>query len=373
MATLCPAFVLFLVGCRSLPDTAACRVTRAPAPGPLAQERASAEGDPLRVAEILLDEGFLTSDGGFYTLAEQALQCAEDKGQDPDAIARSRAELLERSHRFAESATLYASLAARTDDALDYAELGESLMNQGRLDEAAVAMQQAADRSSSPLIEGRAALLRWAWGDLDGAIELAEQANRGEDPVVRAWALALAGWYHALRGDPSPQLDQALTLSPTYATARYFRGRVRLHAGDRAGAEEDLRLAGRTLESLWALSELDPTVDPLPACDTSPRGCGVYLAERDPTRARALIESELVQRGDAPTRIARAYVASLQGEDTRAEVTEALRSGTREPVALLQAGLVLDDPLLLRRALDAGPGLLPSERARALAALGERP
>lgn len=360
---------LSLLGCRPVADSPACRVMAAPAPGPLSAARAQAHRRPLRVVELFMEEGFQTGDAGFYLLAEQALQCAEDSGHSGLAVDRLRAELFEKFHRFADSAALYARIAAQTDDALDYADLGESLMNQGRLDEAAQAMQQAADRQSAPLIEGRIAILRWMWGDLDGAIEMAERAARDEDPVVRAWALTLAGWYHALRGDPSPQLDAAVALAPDYASARLHRGLVRLHAGDRAGAEEDLRRAGDTMDALWARAELDPSIDPTRACDSSARSCASYLADRDPRRALALLDAELALRQDAPTRVARAYAASRLGQDPRAELIAALQTGTLEPRSLLQAGLALGDDALLERALFLGPGLLPSERARAEATL----
>lgn len=361
---------LSLSACRPVAHTPACAVMLAPTPGPLAAERARAQRRPLRVVELLMQEGFQTSDAGFYLLAEQALQCAEDSGADALSVRRYRAELLEKFHRFAESAEIYAAIAAETDDAMDYADLGESLMNQGRLDEAAAAMQKAADRLSSPQIEGRIALLRWAWGDLDGAIEIAESATRDRDPVVKSWALALAGWFHALRGDPSPQLDQAVALAPDYATARFYRGLVRLHADDRAGAQQDLLLAGNTFDVLWARSELDPSVDPLTACESSARSCAVWLVNRDPERALALLDAELKLRQDAPTRVARAFVAQqARGEDPRAEVLAALDTGTLEPRALLQAGTMLLDRALLQRALDMGPGLLPSERLQAMSAL----
>jgi len=91
------------------------------------------------------------------------------------------------------------------------------------------------------------------------------------------------------------------------------------------------------------------------------------------------------RRQDAVTRMALAYARFMAGGSApgvlSTEVRAVLATGIVEPRVLLQAGLILGDgaPVsedarkLLERALDSGPGLLPSEQKRARDALATRP
>ena len=368
-ATAAPAAAM---GLPALPPTTACTALKAQVPGPLAAEREKAAGAPLAIARLHVREARLTGDPGFYTLADMALRCALDANPDDLEAQRLEAHVQLQFHRFAAVEATAAALTARPGASwMDFMLLGDALMEQGELDRAADAYQRAMDQRPGLELYDRVAWLRWLWGDVPGALELQQLAvSSGSDldPEPLAWALTRLGWLHALTGQPAPELDTALGLLPDYRPARFARGRLRLFQGDRAGAAEDLRAAGPTVEAAWALEETglagpqDPTVESLKTQD--PRGYASYILESDPKQAVSLLEEELAQRHDAVTRIALAAARAHLGQDTRAELQAALATGINEPRALLQAGLILNDLSLMQRAAAMGPGLLPSERAR---------
>jgi tetratricopeptide (TPR) repeat protein len=338
------------------------------APGPLQSERQAVGDDALALARLHVKEARLTSDPGFYTLAESALRCRLERAPDDREARRLLAHVLLQFHQFADVERDARMLAEHDATWLDWALLGDARMEQGKLDGAAEAYQRAVDLKPGLEMYDRIAWLRWLEGDLEGSIELQEQAvsaGSAQDPEPYAWVLTRLGWLHALRGAPSPELDQALALLPDYAPARLARGRVRLHAGDAEGARVDLVAAGRTDEAVWALSEIDPDASVEDVRTQDPRGYAMWLAPKAPEMALRLLEDEWTIRQDATTRLARAYAAWLAHDakiDAVAEAKGALATGVIEPRVLRMGGLVLGDPSLHDRAEAMGPGLLPSER-----------
>lgn len=372
----------------------ACDIMSTPAPGPLAIERDKVRDDPLGQARLRIREARLTGDPGFYTLAESALDCALLRSPEDAEAKRLRVHLLIQFHRFAEAeVAAKALLGGPTPSAtfLDYALYGDALMEQGELDAAGVAYQSGVDIRPGLEMYDRIGWLRWLWGDVPGALEmqaLAVSAGSSRDPEPFAWVLTRMGWLHVINGQPAPEIEQALSLLPDYPPARFARGRIRLQAGDSVGAAQDLRVAGRTVEAVRALAEAAATdlerdpVDVNTVGRQDPRGYAIWLADSDspPDRARAvgLLETELKSRHDAVTRMALAWARHRSrpgGADVApeiaAEVAEILATGIVEPRVLLQAGLIQMNTSLLQRALDSGPGLLPSEQKRAQEALSE--
>ena len=110
-----------------------------------------------------------------------------------------------------------------------------SLMEQGRLAEAAEAYQKMIDLKPFYQSYTRAAHLRWLKGDLDGAIEMMQRRGQGREPArsasrspgpTRGWrctSCSAAGW-------PTPQrmADASLQYVPDYAAALLARGRIQL-------------------------------------------------------------------------------------------------------------------------------------------------
>jgi tetratricopeptide (TPR) repeat protein len=318
----------------------------------------------LGVAHAHIEQARVGGDPGYYTLADVALDCALSRDPDNVEAARLKAHLGIQFHRFAEVEAVARTLAARHDGWLDHALLGDALMEQGQLDGAAEAYQASVSRHPGLPTYDRIGWLRWLWGDVDGALEmqrLAVSSGSPTDPEPYAWALVRLGWLHALRGEPADEIDVALALLPDYPPARLARGRIRLHRGDDRAAQ-DLRAVGRTVEALRALAEVDPTANVETARTQDPRGYAIWLSDRDPGQALALLDEELDVRKDPVTRMARAYAAFRLGHDVRDEALAVIATGIPEPRVLLQGGLILGDPALLGRAAASGPGLLPSER-----------
>lgn len=358
------------------PQPEPCRIAEAPAEGPLRAERAKAP-DALARARLFIREARTTGDAGFYTLAEVSLDCADARASNTADTRALRAHLGIQFHRFA---AVEASLTPMPADAgwLEYAMFGDALMEQGKLDGAAAAYQTAVDKRPGIEMYDRIGWLRWLEGDVEGAVEmagLAVSAGSTSDPEPFAWALTRLGWLHALRGEPAPELEQALTLIADYPPARFARGRVRLTTGH-VGAAADLY--ADTVESTWARSEVDPTANVERVKAQDGRGYAMWLTERDPAAARAILEDEWKIRQDATTRMARAYAAwkvggplggggaggepGLAPLDPAAEARTALATGIVEPRVLRMGALILGDVAIARRALAMGPGLLPSER-----------
>ena len=348
-----------------------CAVTAAPPEGPLAAEIAAAE-DPLAIARLQIRQARLSADPGYYVLAGQAADCALERRPEDVEARRIKVHVLIQFHRFAEAEAAARELVARERSGwFDQLLLGDALMEQGKLREAGAAYQAAMDRRPSLQLYDRAAWMRWLVGDLEGAIDLQRRAVRAgspADPEPLAWVLTRLGWLRALKGEPAPELDAALELLPDYAPAHLRRGQLRLYRGELEGAREDLRAVGATVAAYRALAELDPEIDVAAVGDQDYRGFGEWLADREPERAVALLEREYAARQDAVTTIALAYARSRAGEggpELEAAVREALATGIIEPRTLLHAGWILGDRTLVERALSMGPGLLPSERARA--------
>ncbi|MDP2317007.1 MAG: hypothetical protein Q8P41_29205 [Pseudomonadota bacterium] len=348
------------------PDT--CVMYRAPAPGPLAAERSAAGDAAVAVANLYVREARVSGDPGFYTLAESALECALARAPGDKEALRLRAHVWLQFHRFADVEAETTRLSAAPDATwLDHALLGDAQLEQGKLDAAGEAYQRAVNLRPNLESYDRIGWLRWLWGDLDGAVEmqaLAVSAASPLDPEPYAWVLTRLGWLHALQGVPAPELDAALKLLPNYRPARFARGRLRLHTGDPAAAE-DLRAAGATVEAVWALSELDATASVEAVKAQDPRGYAMWLTPKDPAAALALLQKEWTERQDATTRMARAWAAfcaKAPSVDAPAEARAALATGIVEPRVLWMGAEILGDDTLRQRALAMGPGLLPSER-----------
>jgi tetratricopeptide (TPR) repeat protein len=341
-----------------------------PAPGPRAAEVARAGADGLAIARLRIEEARLTGDPGFYSLAEQAASCALAHEGGLGA-QRLLTHIHIQFHQFARAETEAAALVAASGTWQDHMLLGDAQMEQGKIDAAAASYQVAMDTHPGMELYDRASWLRWLTGDLPGAVELQQLAVSGGsagDPEPYAWVLTRLGWLHLLQGKPAPELTKALQLVPDYAAARLAQGRFRLHLKDPLAAS-DLAFVAHTVEGARALAEIDTTVSVDAVGAQDPRGYGIWLADRDPARALPLLEQELTQRQDAVTHMAHAYAAFRAGQDAEAEARAALVTGIIEPRVLLEGGLLLGDAALLRRALGMGPGLLPSERAQAEAAL----
>ncbi len=147
---------------------------------------------------------------------------------------------------------------------LDYGLLGDALMEQGRLAEAAEAYQKMIDLKPFYQSYTRAAHLRWLRGDLDGAIDMmraAVKAASPRDPESIAWAYARLAVYELQRGRlaaAGQMADASLRSVPDYAAALLARGRIELARKKPVDAVETLTRAARLNplpEYQWALAD----------------------------------------------------------------------------------------------------------------------
>lgn len=100
-------------------------------------------------------------DPGFYKLADQAAACIEKSDPNSAATLLLRGHVQQNLHRFQEAERAARRLVAQRESPFDYGLLGDALMEQGRLDEAAAAYQKMLDLRPGLQSYSRAAHLRW--------------------------------------------------------------------------------------------------------------------------------------------------------------------------------------------------------------------
>ena len=362
-----------------------------------AQQRASGTSDPRSLEKLgwlFVQKARLSHDPGYYKLAEQAALAIEAAQPDqPDALLL-RGHVAGAMHRFREAEAVARRLVAQREFALDHALLGDALMEQGRVDEAVEAYQKMADLKPCLQAYTRIAHVRWLKGDLEGAIEAAEEAagtGTGRDPEPLAWVLTKLASYRLQNGEPAlaeTAVDAALARLPHYAAALLLRGRLRLAQEDPAAALDDLREAAR-LNPLpdyqWTLADalraagktgeaaaVEAQLEARGACE-DPRTFALYLATRGQRTEESLrlARQELAERQDSFTydALAWACLAADRAEEAQGYSRQALTEGTRDARLHLHAGLIstaLGAPeaaAQLAAAQSARQTLLPSERA----------
>ncbi|HEU4927955.1 MAG TPA: DUF4331 family protein [Vicinamibacterales bacterium] len=212
------------------------------------------ERTPSRAAEQLgyrfITRARLSNDAGFYTLAEQAALCmASIDAADPAALLL-RGHVLHQMHRFGEAELIARRLVAGREYVLDYGLLGDALMEQGRLTEAATVYQKMIDLKPFYQSYTRAAHLRWLKGDLDGAIEMMQAAIKAaspRDPESVAWAYSRLGFYELQRGrltDAERMIDASRRYLPDYAAALLVHGWIQLARGARIALKTPIEELG---------------------------------------------------------------------------------------------------------------------------------
>lgn len=305
------------------------------------------------------------NDPGDYKLAESTAGCLESEHPGDPAALLLRGHALHQLHRFAEAERIARALVTKREFVLDYALLGDALMEQGRLGEATTAYQRMIDLKPCYQSYTRAAHLRWLRGDLDGAIDLIRRALAAaspRNPESIAWAYTRLAMYELQRGrlsDAAAAADAALSFQPDYAAALLARGRALLALGRSGEAVDPLRRAARVNplpEYQWALADvlrlrgLDEEAESAErdlmdrGAESDPRTLALFLATRgaDADQALALTERELRLRADVFTEDARAWalIAAGRTDEARAAMTRALAENTRDARLFLHAGVI---------------------------------
>ena len=305
------------------------------------------------------------NDPGDYKLADNVAQCLEEQHPgDPSALLL-RGHALHQLHRFREAEAIARTLVGTREFVLDYGLLGDALMEQGRLTEAAVAYQKMIDLKPFYQSYTRAAHLRWLTGDLDGAIDLIHKAidaasSRNRESV--AWAYTRLALYELQRGRSSAAeqaIDAAVSFQPAYPAALLARGRVLLalaRPADAVGALAEAARLNPLPEYQWALADalrrrgLDREAESVErdlvthGAESDPRTLALFLATRhvDAQQALTLSEHELLVRQDVFTEDAHAWalVAAGRTDEARAAMGRALAAKTADGRLFLHAGVI---------------------------------
>ena len=338
-------------------------------------------------------------DPGYYKLAEQCALCLESHQPGAAEALLLRGHVLQSLHRFKEAEVLARELVARRGLSFDYGLLGDVLMEQGSLSEAANAYQKMVDQKPDMQAYARISHLRWLKGDLGGAAEvmkLAVDAASPNAPESAAWVNTRLAFLRFRQGNTEEArlwIDAALSFQQDYAPALLLSGRMLLADGNTEQAIDALQRAAQLNplpEYQWVLSESLRAAGRTEEADAvelqlrregaaaDPRTFALYLSTRGDATATALdlARAELTTRGDVFTHDALAWALAANGEVEAAsrEMDLALAEGTRDARLFFHAAIIAgkagrteDAAAWFSKAAPLMPLLLPSERQALLA------
>lgn len=362
------------------------------------QAKISANENPFQSLEnlgwLFVAKARESFDPGYYKLAEQCAFCLDSRQPHCAEALLLRGHVLQNLHKFKEAEPLARELVANRGRSFDYGLLGDVLMEQGRLDEAADAYQKMVDLKPDLQAYARIAHYRWLKGDLTAATELMQTAVSAASPNApesAAWVNTRLALLQFQSGDLS-QADEtcaaALDYQKDYAPALLLRGRLLLADGKTTEAIETLTTAEK-LNPLpdyqWVLAEalqadgraeeagvLEARLKKTGA-NADPRTYALYLStkgEASPT-ALGLAYNELNTRSDVFTHDALAWALAANGKPDEAyqEMQKALVEGTQDPRLFFHATVIASKSGHVEEAVQwlgktAGmlPLLLPSEQ-----------
>jgi tetratricopeptide (TPR) repeat protein len=347
-----------------------------------------------RLGWAFITKARLSFDPGYYKLAQECSLCVQsENANDPDALLLE-GHVLDSLHQFPEAEAVARRLLTIRNEALDHALLGDVLMEQGRLDQAALSYQKMINLRPDLQSYTRVAYMRWLKGDLEGAIEAMQIAVTAGSPRAAeptAWAYTRLGIYQLQAGDielAAKSAATALQFAEDYPPALLLRGRILLAQGKALEAIESLRPA-TALTSLpeyeWALADALREVGRTQAAKdvesqlissgavNDPRTFALYLLTRGQRMqpALAIAEAELNIRADVFTFDAVAWACKANGRLDQARIysKRALMEGTQDSRLLYHAGsiaMALGDysgaRVAFKRAKQGQQTLMPSEK-----------
>ncbi len=307
----------------------------------------------------------LSNDPGDYVVAEQAADCLESITPNEPAALLLRGHVLHQLHRFSEAEAIARRLVAMREFVLDFGLLGDALMEQGRVAEAAEAYQKMIDLKPFYQSYTRASHLRWLKGDIKGAVQMMEAAVQAASPRDResvAWAYSRLGLYELQRGrlaEAARAADASLQFVPDYAAALLVRGRIQLAQRKTADAVLTLERAARlnpVPEYQWTLADalrlMNRTEDASAieqqlirdGASGDPRTLALFLSTRREHGDKAidLARREMGERQDVFTLDAMAWALASTGNVKEAStlITRALAEGTEDGRLFLHAAVI---------------------------------
>ena len=341
----------------------------------------------------------LSNDPGDYVVAEQAADCLESITPSEPAALLLRGHVLHQLHRFSEAEAIARRLVAMREFVLDFGLLGDALMEQGRVAEAAEAYQKMIDLKPFYQSYTRASHLRWLKGDIQGAVQMMEAAVQAASPRDResvAWAYARLGLYELQRGrlaEAARAADASLQFVPDYAAALLVRGRIQLAQRKTADAVLTLERAARVNpvpEYQWTLADalrlMNRTEDASAieqqlirdGASGDPRTLALFLSTRREHGDKAidLARREMGERQDVFTLDAMAWALVSTGNVKEAStlMTRALAEGTEDGRLFLHAAMIAAiGGRYARKAHALRFTLLPSELGVLRSGIGAQP
>ena len=333
-------------------------------------------------------------DPGYFKLAQQTGLCLQHRDPNDLQAQLLLGHVLHQLHLFKQSESIARVLVERRGLWLDFALLGDVLMEQGNLLEAEQAYQVMIDQRPGPQAYLRAAHMRWLRGDLAGSLELMELAvgaigEKNSENAAWAWVRLADYVRQAKRARLAESyIERALALQPDYPPALFLRGEILMSRGQYKQATKVLSQAVELHPSplyQWSyLESLSQTGDEKlvaqieqrlmqQGANLDRRSFALYLASRKQNAplALALARQELEVRQDVFTLDSMAWALRANGQMTQAWkfVNRALAEGTNDARLFYHAGVIAEETGLsesavdyYHRALDMNHLLLPSER-----------
>ncbi len=363
--------------------------------------------NPTQLAKTYLSRMRETTDYGYLDRAQKLISkvLASDSENYEALLVQNEIDLFQ--HRFPAVAANSAKLAKRKpDDAVNWATLGDALMEMGQYDAAEDAYQRMVDLRADLMSYNRIGWYRYITGDMEGAIDMMQRAVRAGRPGHEntAWCLVELGHLYFKSG----KLDPA---ESAYRTAlQHFAGMHSAHAGlgrvyaarrefpsaiaslkkaqsmaplvEYAGALADLyEVTGdeREMRKQLAGADLIATLEAAGGQKAN-RQLGLIYANHQRRMSEALeaVEADLAVRKDVYTWDAYSWVLFRSGriEEAAKASGQALRAGTPEPLFFYHAGMIAHArgdvkkaAELLRKALSLNANFDPREAAAAASVL----
>ncbi|MEP6602392.1 MAG: tetratricopeptide repeat protein [Spartobacteria bacterium] len=346
----------------------------------------------VRLGWAFVAKARLTSDPGYYKLAEQ---CSQLAGEESDSLLL-RGHIFHALHRFSEAESVARKL---TSDPVprweNYALLGDALMEQGKLSDAIGVYQRMIDIRPCLQTYARVAHVRWLKGDVIGAEELmktAVSAGNSRDPEPGAWAYSRLAFYQLQSGNSagaSRSIARALEFVKDFPAALFLQGKIDIVNGAAEKAVQALTTAATQSplpDYQWALADaarLSGNAELAAKTEAEilshgaiedPRSYALFLANRNekPELALQFAQDELTNRRDVFTYDALAWAELAAGNKSEAKqnMQRALAEGTADARLFYHAGKIaaaFGDNAQARkwftRAVAIQQMLLPSERA----------
>ena len=296
----------------------------------------------------------VTSDPGFYKLAELCAQAADSEVADDSDAMLLRGHIAHALHRFSEAEVIGRKLTSGTRPRWEsFALLGDGLMEQGKLGQAIEAYQRMIDIRPCLQTYARVAHIRWLKGDLEGAAELmttAVEESSERDPEPAAWAYTRLATYQLQAGnaaDAARSLNRATDFLPEYPGALLIRAKLLVSNNKCADALPVLERAIQQSplpEYQWMLADTAQIAGEkelaaktegairMHGKSEDSRSFSLFLASRHENTKLALelAQDELNTRRDVFTYDAVAWAALASGDAAQAQknIAHALSEGT---------------------------------------------